>query len=135
MTRDLVNWKNWDDDECKSAWNKLIEQFSSQDIMYAFYGGILSGDIKVGLSIVGNRGHEGPKGIVEIDYKEASEICENWIDYRPKISLSALKEMVENYNHIQENYDEVYKGIFTKEELEYVHSELFIKWPEQTKVS
>jgi hypothetical protein len=125
MTQPIIDWKTRNDTECRTAWQALKQKYSNMDLLYAFYGGLLSGDIKFEGSIIGLHKHFEDFGSIDFAFKQANEVEETSIRYFPKVPVSVLREIVRNHSFTEQE-KRAHEGLFSEEDLNYTHTEFLL---------
>jgi hypothetical protein len=128
---DIIKWKNYDDTECIKAWDTLVQQYSSTNLMYAVYGGFVKGDIDISSTISGDMDHDTPIPYVDLMTNGGDiDICENWISRKSSIPLSLVQNILDNQESLKAKLSEL-KDIYTLDDLNNLKMEVHVEWKEK----
>jgi len=127
----IIKWKDYDEAECIKAWGRLVQQYSSTDLMYAVYGGFVKGDIDTSSTILGDMDHDTAIPYVDLMKNgDEIEICENSINRRSSIPLSLVQNILDNQENLKAKLSEL-KNIYTLDDLNNLKLEVNIGWKER----
>lgn len=127
MSKQIIDWDSWDDEECKAAWQKLTGEYSIMQVMHALWGGLKSGDVELTGSICNRRGFYGEQHVFEVDFSDADGIEESWISHKVDVPISILKGMVVEHEKIMAE-PETYSSIFTEADIENAAGDFHFSW-------
>ena len=120
-----INWDEWSDEECKAAWKELRKEHDAIELMYAFYGGILSKEVEMQCDVTSIKKHCTPATTLSIDFTKPAEVAENWIQYDQGVPIKVFEELLENYKFTDKEAAN-HEGIYSDKELTEAYFELSI---------
>lgn len=97
-----LEWKNWDDEDCRKNWRKMRENMSANELMYVLYGGLLEDEIELQGYIAGRTGYGQKSHAFEFKFKEAEEIHDLHMLFERKIPIKTIKGIAQNHTEIQQ---------------------------------
>ena len=127
MSKQLIDWDKWDNEECEKAWKALTSEYSAMQVMYAVFGGILSGDVEFTGAILNKKAHNSPVHVVDFDFAKPDEVCENWISYKYDVPVSTLKNIADEHVKMQQD-PSLHSNIYSEHDLENAAAEFFFRW-------
>ena len=120
----VIAWKEWNDEECLEAWRTLRNDHQAIELLYALYGGLLSGELKFSGNMCSIKRHCQPAAHVQFELGKAEEVCEDSITFAQPIPVQTIRDMANLYEFEQGDRS---KEIYSKDDLKHIRAQFYLE--------